>query len=158
MEVFSLPPLPGQWFVTLLCAPGEGGSEEQSQWSQCPPGLGTVCLVLLSWDSSGQDRAEMDVTARGSCCWLSPVFLQGREHRPVPSCSVCARWGLAEGRPGLCPAGSQMATGRLMSPRGKGTAVQRGFAFEEALALLQRRELGLALSLNASPPPRVVLF
>lgn len=103
----------------------------------------------------------MDVTARGSCCWLSPVLLQAREHRPVPSYSVPG-WGLAEGRqlPGYAwsvPRWVTMATARLMSPLGKGTAVQRGFAFEEALALLQRRELGLAFSLNASPPPRVVL-
>lgn len=50
----------------------------------------------------------MDVTAQGSCRWLSPVFLQGREHRTVPSCSVPG-WGLAEGRelPG-CPVCAQL--------------------------------------------------
>lgn len=78
----------------------------------------------------------------------------------LPHARVGAGRGLGAPQvPGLCPAGSQVATARLMSPLGKGTAVQRGgFAFEEALALLQKRELGLVLSLYASPPPCVVLF
>lgn len=79
---------------------------------------------------------------------LTPVFLQGREHRAIPSCSVLG-WVLAEGRelsrsmPGWVRSGrSKAATARrrhhmqLMSPLDEGTAVQRGFAFEEALALL----------------------
>lgn len=96
MEVFPFPLCQVSGLSHWCVHPGEGGSEEQSQWSQCPPGLWTMCLVLLSVAQQWQDRTKMDVTAQGSCCWLTPVFLQGREHRTVPSCHVPG-WGLAEG-------------------------------------------------------------
>lgn len=51
-----------------------------------------------------------------------------------------------------------VAAARLVSPLDKGTAVRRGFAFEEVLAHLQRRELGLAFSLGALPPLHVVFL
>lgn len=162
MEVFSLPPLPSQWFVTLVCAP-------RGRWVRRAIPVVLVpsrfvdhvpCFAVHGTAVAGQSKDGCDSPRQ--LLLASPCVPAGKG---AQNCSLLLHARVGAGRglgapqvPGLCPAGSQVATARLMSPLGKGTAVQSWFAFEEALALLQRRELGLVLSLNASPPPCVVLF
>lgn len=117
-----------------------------------------MCLVLLSMgqQQAGQSKDGCDSLRQlllthtclppgkgtQNCSPLLWVLAEGGE---LPGCMVRARMGQEWPEQGSCPHWIE-------------TAVQRGFAFEEALALLQRRELGLAFSLGALPPPRVVLF
>lgn len=143
--------------LSLVCAP-------RGRWVRraIPVPSRFVCLVLLSLGQQWAGQSKDGCDSLRQLLLAQPCVPAGRG---AQNCSLLLRARVGAGRgqgaprvPALCPAGPQVATARLMSPLGKGTAVQRGFAFEEALALLQRREFGLAFSLNASPPPCVVLF
>lgn len=99
--------------------PGEGGSEEQSQWSQCPPGLWTACLVLLSWGQqwAGQSKDGCDslrqlLLAQPCSCreggteLFPPAPCQGGGSRGQGAprvCVVCAQLGHEWPQPGSCP-------------------------------------------------------
>lgn len=140
MEVFSLPPLPSQWFVTLMCAP-------RGRWVRRAipvvpvPSRFVDCVPCFAVRGTAVGRTEQRWTwqpeAAAACSHLSSSREGIRQLFPPALCwGGC--WWKAGSSPGAWSMPSWVRSGckaaaarrrhhmQLMSPLDEGTAVQRG--------------------------------